>query len=185
MPYASHPEDVWACGGYINRVRLSVGGYKKRFAEVPKDVAYLPGAALITSSHIWDSVGGLPERYFLAYEEAEFAIRIQRAGYRAVVDSLATIYHHVGMSSDPSPKYYYNSIRNRIRFSQFLYRKVPGFIWGVFLTFLQSSRRNKSKIWLYAVFDEITGTPLNHGALNAIETKFKTDFKLNYRSQAQ
>jgi len=120
MPFASRPEQIWACGGYINKFTISIGGLGKRSTPEPYDVDYLPGAAILCRSDVWDLVGGLPEKYYLAFEEAEFALRVKKFNFRIMVHPGAQILHKVGMSSDYQPMNCYNEIRNRMRFGSFL-----------------------------------------------------------------
>ena len=55
-------------------------------------------------------------------------------GLKIMVNPNSIILHQVGMSSDRQPMYIYNSIRNRIRFSKYLYGEITGILWGVLVT---------------------------------------------------
>jgi GT2 family glycosyltransferase len=173
MSYADAPAKIWACGGAINKFRLRISGTQKVKSDSPYDVDYLPGAAILCKFHVWDLVGGLPERYFLAYEEAEFALRIKALNYRVIVQPSARILHHVGMSSDIQPMYLYNAVRNRVRFSQYLFGIYFGFLYGFLITMLEitKSRRN-FRLWFKAIKDEIQGRPLNRSALYLIKNLY-------------
>ena len=174
MPYLQQPEIVWACGGYINKLTVTLGGVQEKGNGTPFDVDYLPGAAILCKLTCWDKVGGLPEKYFLAYEEAEFALRIKKLGFRIIVDPKSIIYHKVGMSSDPKPKYRYNSIRNRMKFASFIWGKPIGSAYVITLSFLVTilKRRNIS-LWMNAVWDELRNLPLDRDSLITAENKFK------------
>jgi len=172
MPFADDPARIWACGGYINKLRVKVGGHKFTASDCITDVDYLPGTAILCKSEAWDLVGGLSEKYFLAYEEAEFALRLKKLGLRTVVNPRATILHQVGMSSDQQPMYIYNSVRNRIRFAQYLYGQFGGFIIGVGNTLLSSRTPKKLQLWVIAVKHELSNKPLNRDML----LKIKNDY---------
>ncbi len=85
------------------------------------------------------------------------------------------------MSSDLQPMYIYNSIRNRIKFSKYLFGSFFGFFWGVVNsadTFISRRHKNKNrkvrfKLWLGAVFDELLGQSLDRVALQKVKEKFK------------
>ena len=141
IPYAKYPSGIWACGGKIDKIFLNIGGVMPSGSKNPYEVDYLPGAAILISFNAWDKVGGLPEKYFLAFEEAEFALRIKRMGLKIMVNPNSIILHQVGMSSDRQPMYIYNSIRNRIRFSKYLYGEITGILWGVLVTMDQLRRK--------------------------------------------
>ena len=180
--YATNKSDVWACGGKINKFRLLIGGLKEEGQGKPFEVDYLPGAAILCKKNVWEAVNGLPESYFLAYEEAEFALRVKSLGFKLLVDPKTLMYHHVGMSSDPQPMYIYNSVRNRIRFAKYLFGTFFGFFYGVLNTtntFVAGNRkikiRVKFKLWLRGVLDELFGKSLDRAILQKIKSKFKED----------
>ena len=178
MPFADLPEKVWACGGYINRKSLAIGGLQPK-SNKQYEVDYLPGAAILTRSDLWKKIGGLSEKYFLAYEEAEFALEVKRLGYKIMAEPNSIILHKVGMSSQSRPQYFYNSIRNRIIFSKYLYGNSIGVIYGTLMT-LRSLRSRQFfliarcfRLWFEAVFDEFLDNPLNKQRLREIELRYK------------
>jgi GT2 family glycosyltransferase len=139
----------------------------------PYDVDYLPGAAILCRLSVWDLVGGMPEKYYFAYEEAEFALRIRKQKFRIIVLPEARILHKVGMSSDKQPMYIYNDIRNRLKFGRFLWGKLPGFLLAAFWNLI--GLRNTSyglALWSRAVFDEIRGVALNLATLLEVKRDF-------------
>ncbi len=168
--FASEPAKIWACGGAIKKARIKIVGLLTQIKDTPYDVDYLPGAAILCKSRIWDLVGGLPEKYFLAYEEAEFALRIKACGYRIMVAPRARILHHVGMSSDPQPMYIYNSVRNRVRFGQYLFGKHLGFLLGAVNTMGEIAKsKHGFRLWASGLGDELLGRPLDRAALQKIQ----------------
>jgi GT2 family glycosyltransferase len=173
MPFASQPDKIWAWGGYINKFTLSIGGLGKKSRTEPYDVDYLPGAAILCRLDVWDLVGGLPEKYFLAFEEAEFALCIRKHKFRIMVHPEAQILHKVGISSDYQPMYSYNDIRNRMKFGSFLWGKVPGFFLGAIRGLIAVIRKQHGfTVWLRAVRDEIHGVSLNRETLEEVKKSF-------------
>jgi GT2 family glycosyltransferase len=173
IAFAGEPGRIWACGGTINRVRLKIVGLLTQLGDAPYDVDYLPGAAILCKSKAWDLVGGLPERYFLAYEEAEFALRIKAGGYRVVVAPGARILHHVGMSSDSQPMYVYNAVRNRVRFGQYLFGTYLGFLLGAVNTVAEIAKsKHGYRLWASGLGDELLDNPLDRAALQRIQRRY-------------
>lgn len=174
MPFMSHPEQIWACGGSVKKIRISIGGLREIKQTEPYDVDYLPGAAILCKLSVFDHVGGMPDKYFLAFEEAEFALEIRKLNLRIMVDPMAKILHKVGMSSDRKPMYIYNGIRNRLKFGTYLWGKPIGFSLAAFMT-LTGQRRSKIlgfRIWFRAVLDEMRNLPLDRNALQNVEYNF-------------
>lgn len=112
-------ERIWAAGGSINlwKARLTPNTTKTLLDEVTiRDVDYLPGACVLIRNSVLDKIGYLPEAYFLAYEEAEFALVARKHGYRVVICPRSMIWHKIGMSGQWPPRYQYNLMRNRFLF---------------------------------------------------------------------
>lgn len=62
---------------------------------------YVSGAILLLRAEALDAVGGFDERFFLYSEEADWALRARRAGWRhAVIDSVTAMHVGGGTSSD-------------------------------------------------------------------------------------
>jgi GT2 family glycosyltransferase len=73
------------------------------------------GAAMMVKMEVIEKVGKFPEKFFLYYEEWDWATRILRAGYKIFFQGLATVYHKESMSVgklNPMKEYYLT--RNRI-----------------------------------------------------------------------
>lgn len=178
MPFVQRPNEIWACGGTIDRLRLQIRGIRSCESNEPGEVDYLPGAAILCRRDVWERLGGLPDRYFLAFEEAEFALEIKRLGFSVMVQPISRILHRVGMSSAVSPMYFYNSIRNRIRFGQYLYGPSMGFVWGSIVTAKTiaeggwSAAGIRLRIWVRALREELLRVPLGRNELDAVAETF-------------
>lgn len=105
---------VWSMGGDIDKNRYTAGlRYNGRDLNEVKEkmyeVNFLSGTALFIKSDVFKKVGFLREDYFLYYEDVDFCIRTQRAGYRLIADSNSKIFHYesstVGKNS-PIMQYY-------------------------------------------------------------------------------
>lgn len=116
--YFSEPERIWFAGGKMNWLRnkgehigldeIDAGQY-----DTPKEVAYLTGCSLLVKREVLEKVGLLEEDYFLYYEDADFSLRVQNAGYSTVYAPKSKIYHKVSRSTKPgSASYVYYHVRN-------------------------------------------------------------------------
>lgn len=82
-----------------------------------EETHYVHGAAMMTTRNVIDTVGLLPEIYFLYYEELDWCERVRKAGYRIFYIHNAIIYHKESLSTgtnSPTKTYYLN--RNRMIF---------------------------------------------------------------------
>lgn len=177
MPYAGNPNKIWACGGYINKFTLSIGGLQPK-GDLPYIADYLPGAAILCRSDLWRKISGFNTAYFLAYEEAELCLEIVKRGFKVMVDPRSVILHKVGMSSQQKPEYFYNSVRNRLTFSKYLHGKAVGLIYGILVTLPSVRSRNfkntylKIRLWGKAVSDDIRGREINREIFQSIACRF-------------
>lgn len=81
------------------------------------DVDFVPGTAVLARSDAIAQVGVLPEHYFIYFEDVDWSLRFQQAGWRTVADPRAAIVHYesatMGQHS-PIKLYYY--VRNNLLF---------------------------------------------------------------------
>lgn len=83
------------------------------------DVDYVTGAAPLFRADALRQVGLLPEHYFLYFEETDWCVRAQRAGWRTMVDQRTTMVHLKRSSGDlPTPYFLYYMTRNRYAFAR-------------------------------------------------------------------
>ncbi len=150
--FHDEPERIWAFGGFISKWNAAVGPKTVRPGRnepVPTD--YLPGACILIRNAALEAVGLMPEKYFLAYEEAEFCLAARRGGFGVVACPRARIWHKVGMSSKATPEYQYNTMRNRFLFGEYLAN--GGWLWNkafvlwLFVRFYLSGRRSGKLVW--------------------------------------
>jgi GT2 family glycosyltransferase len=115
---------IWFDGGLIDRAigatrHLNAGKLAADVEPEVIDVDYVTGASMLVRRSMIEEVGLIPEQYFLYYEETDWCVRAQRAGWRTMVDQHARMIHHK-RSSDalPRPYYLYYMTRNRVLFAE-------------------------------------------------------------------
>lgn len=112
------------------RMRSRPGLSDLRSSEAP----WLTGACLALSADLLDRVGGMPDGYFLYWEDVDFSMRVLSAGGSLVVrDDLVVVHDEGGTQRDDdraaavrplSDRYYFYNCRNRLLFAaRFLDRR--------------------------------------------------------------
>lgn len=111
----SIPDTVWSAGGLIDRRMWRpahagssepVAAWRERAA---RPVEWLDGACILFRSDALRAVGPMDETFFLYYEELDYFMRLQQAGYRALCVPTAVAFQQPG---DAPP---YLMTRNRLR----------------------------------------------------------------------
>ena len=121
---AGGSETVWFDGGIVDESKagetrhLHQGRVVSQVAPPStRDVDYVTGASLLTRRVVLETVGLLPESYFLYFEETHWCRDVRRAGWRVMVDQQARMLHHQrSTGAMPSPYHLYYMTRNRFLF---------------------------------------------------------------------
>lgn len=100
--YRDRPDVVWACGGRVgprlNVTQLLGHGGRAPDGE-PLDVDYVPGACLLVSRLACERAGLLDESYFCYLEDADWGVRMRRAGLRTLAVPRARAWHALSAST--------------------------------------------------------------------------------------
>lgn len=81
----------WTAGWRLTKPR-SHPIYRASVANVP----WVSGAMLLTPRALWTELGGLDEGFFMYLEDAEYCLRVRRAGYHVRYSADATVLHLEG-----------------------------------------------------------------------------------------
>jgi len=113
---------IWYGGGQIDWDNVYVSHRavdqveKGQFKKVEEN-DFVTGCLLITKKEVLKKVGLLNEKMFLYLEDADFNLRVKRAGYKIIFDPRIKIWHKVAQSSGiGSPLNDYFLTRNRLLF---------------------------------------------------------------------
>ena len=83
--------------------------------DTPHQTPYAHGAAMMLKREVVNKVGCMPECYFLYYEELDWSMMMNRAGYEIWYEPASTIYHKESQSTGQnSPLRTYYITRNRL-----------------------------------------------------------------------
>lgn len=120
--YHSEPNHIWSAGATVDRrngitSQLHIGELDVGQCDNEYNIDYAVGCALMTRPDVIARVGLLDDDFFVYYEEAEWCLRAEDAGYRIVYIPGARIWHKVSNSlgvESPNAIYYFS--RNRLLF---------------------------------------------------------------------
>ncbi|WP_020533004.1 glycosyltransferase family 2 protein [Flexithrix dorotheae] len=123
IKYFSHPEIIQYAGfSKINSItgrNRTIGKKQKDLGQFnePTNTHYAHGAAMMVSKKVIDKVGGMPEAFFLYYEEMDWCEKIKRAGFKIMYEPKSLIFHKESISvGNKNPLKTYYQTRNRILF---------------------------------------------------------------------
>jgi GT2 family glycosyltransferase len=123
MYYYDHPDTFWSVAGAIDwktgttrMIGLNEPD-RGQFGTAPQPADFISGCALLARRAVWETVGLLDDDFFMYYEETEWCVRTQRAGFRLVYVPTAMIWHKISIEARAiSPFIYYYMTRNRFLF---------------------------------------------------------------------
>ena len=103
---------------------IGYGEEDKGQYDTPHPTPYAHGAAMLVKREVIEKVGMMPECYFLYYEELDWSVMIQRAGYDIWYDPAFTVFHKESQTTgQTSPLKTFYITRNRLLFAQ---RNIQG-----------------------------------------------------------
>jgi GT2 family glycosyltransferase len=114
------------------------------------DTGRASGCVMGLRIEVFNSIGGLDERYFLYYEETEWSLRMKGEGYRIIVVASARAWHDVGHGKGSATAgYHYYMTRNRLLLiaeygPQGVGRALPRSLRDSFLTFIANAKNDPS-----------------------------------------
>lgn len=103
--YFHTPDQIQALGGVsynkiIGRSKLlgnnTSASTKVDCHEIESNLDYILGAALTISKSCLEEIGTMEDRYFLYYEEIDWATRAKRKGYKLAFAEESVVYHKEG-----------------------------------------------------------------------------------------
>jgi GT2 family glycosyltransferase len=151
--YYNAPDLIWSAGGKIDwsQGTTSMIGLneedKSQFGVSPRAVDFVTGCAMLVKREVWERAGLLDDQFFMYYEETEWCVRANRAGYKIMYIPSAMMWHKISIDERAaSPRTYYYMTRNRLLFlrNTSVGYKTWLYIGGEYLrTFMSWSLRSK------------------------------------------
>jgi len=118
--YYDKPEVIWSAGCKISwkfarGIQIGTGEVDKGQYDDLKEVEYVSGSAFLIKTDVINKIGLMDKNYFLYFEESDWTLRANQAGYKSLYVPTAKIWHKVSRSgggiSKPTGLYYIT--RNR------------------------------------------------------------------------
>jgi GT2 family glycosyltransferase len=131
--------DALVYGGHLNLWSGYATHVRRRMPSAAPD--YLIGASLLIRAQALHDVGPFDEGYFLYWEDADFSLRLRRAGWKLAIAADSNVQHHGHGSmafNDPIRDFHYT--RSSLRF---LRRHAR---WPLVATTLLTARRLASRV---------------------------------------
>ena len=102
-----------------------------------KETNYAHGGGMMVPRKVIEEVGGVPEEFFIYYEEFDWCEQIKRKGYKVYYQPNSLIYHKESMTTGKaSPFKTFYHTKNRILFMRRNMSKASYFIFLLYFTFL-------------------------------------------------
>jgi GT2 family glycosyltransferase len=124
--YAGDQNRIWYAGGKIDWGRPYTYSVCRHYGEgeidqgrfeETSDTDFVTGASMFVPVEVWEKTGGFDSRYFAYFEDADWSLRIKKAGYRVVYYPRAVMWHMVGaLSGVTSVRSSYYQVRNSLLF---------------------------------------------------------------------
>jgi GT2 family glycosyltransferase len=118
--YYDKPDVIWSAGCKISwkfarGIQIGSDEVDKGQYDDQKEVEYVSGSAFLIKTDVIDVIGLMDRKYFLYFEESDWTLRANHAGYKSLYVPTAKIWHKVSRSgggiSKPTGLYYIT--RNR------------------------------------------------------------------------
>jgi GT2 family glycosyltransferase len=118
----------------------------------PLDVDWVSGACMLVRRAAFDQVGGMDERFFLYWEDADLCRRLEHVGWRTVYFPGATVVHAGGRSSIHA---YRESLTAFHESAFILFRKHAGWPARLFAPIVYLALQLRLRLLLYMYRDRL------------------------------
>jgi len=109
--------------------------------DTPHQTPYAHGAAMMLKREVIEKVGLMPECYFLYYEELDWSMMVNRAGYDIWYEPASTIYHKESQSTGQnSPLRTYYITRNRLLLVKRNFKGIQKYLAYAYLQIIVAAR---------------------------------------------
>lgn len=122
--YHEPPDLIWFAGGTVDMQtgrteHLLIKQRDTGQPEEPRDVGYVTACSMLVSRRTVEDVGLMDTRFFLFYEETDWAIRARHSGWRVRYQPRSRVWHKVSSSAKfNSPTMVYHFARSSMLFAK-------------------------------------------------------------------
>ena len=92
-----HAGVIMGLGGYAAHSHRGTGRHESGYfcrAQVRQNLSAVTAACLVVRREVFEKVNGLDEEFEVAYNDVDFCLRVQAAGYQNIYTPYAELYHH-------------------------------------------------------------------------------------------
>lgn len=92
-----HAGVIMGLGGYAAHSHRGTGRHEAGYfcrAQVRQNLSAVTAACLLVRREVYMQVNGLDEQFKVAYNDVDFCLRVQAAGYQNIYTPYAELYHH-------------------------------------------------------------------------------------------
>ena len=102
--YHDEPNRIWFAGASISMwtgTMKHIGIREEDHGQYDesKEIDYATGCCILTRREVIEKVGGLDESFFMYTEDADWCMRVRRAGYSVVYEPRAKVWHKLSVAS--------------------------------------------------------------------------------------
>ncbi len=134
--YHGDPTRIWFAGGSISlwtgtMRHTGIREVDRGQYDTVRDIAYCTGCCILTTREVIEKVGMLDESYSIYAEDADWSMRVRRAGYRILFEPKAKVWHKLSVSAGGHLSWYKMSNKFVSNF-RFCARYAAWYQWLVF-----------------------------------------------------
>lgn len=129
--YHDEPNRIWFAGGEISMwtgtmKHTGIRELDHGQHDTSKAIDYTTGCCIVTKREVVERVGMLDESFFIYTEDADWSMRVRRAGYSIVYEPQAKIWHKLSVTSGGHLSFFKmkNKFISNLRFF-FRYASLP------------------------------------------------------------
>jgi GT2 family glycosyltransferase len=92
-----HAGVIMGLGGYAAHSHRGTGRHEPGYfcrAQLRQNLSAVTAACLLVRRDIYEQVSGLDEQFEVAYNDVDFCLRVQAAGFKNIYTPYAELYHH-------------------------------------------------------------------------------------------
>lgn len=123
--YYDNKEIIWSAGGGIDwnkglPIQYGINQADSIEYSKMKEIEFATGCCMLIPMQVINKIGLMSKEYFLYYEDTDYSMKIQNAGFKLLYQPSAMMYHKVSASTggEESKLYIYYMSRNRMIFNK-------------------------------------------------------------------
>ncbi len=148
--YFNTPKTIQAFGGHVNSF-LGTTYHIIKKNEIQEQLDYVVGSSFLISNKCIETIGLLPEEYFLYYEEVDYCFNARNHHLKLTIATDSIVYHKEGAAIGATNKNKNNktefgdllNLKNRLKFSKKYLKNRFGLYLSFFISFLIRIKRRQ------------------------------------------